>query len=151
MTEPWVSPKLELGRSPVHGTGLFARERIADGERLTRTGDDYVVMTDGELNAYVRTVDSWDSISIGGGRNKVWLGDRDDNPAHFANHSCDPNTVFVGDGLVAARTIRSGEEVTVDYALSSRADWSMRCTCGSAACRGVVGAANRGEAGASAP
>jgi uncharacterized protein len=51
------------------------------------------------------------------------------------NHSCDPATVSVGDGLeIARRDIATGDEVTCDYGtlnLTSR----LRCLCGAATCR----------------
>lgn len=61
------------------------------------------------------------------------------------NHSCRPNTglSFRPDGifLVALRAIAPGEEVSWDYSTSvGEPDWRMPCACGSAECRGVIGA-----------
>ena len=63
------------------------------------------------------------------------------NPAGWApqNHSCDPNTEFVGLNLVARRDIRGGEELTVDYAtFYDRHMTPFDCACGSPLCRGRV-------------
>jgi len=65
----------------------------------------------------------------------------DEGPAGWApqNHSCDPNTVFLGLNLAACRDIRSGEELTVDY--STFYDGRMtpfECTCGSPRCPGRI-------------
>ena len=60
------------------------------------------------------------------------------------NHSCDANilSLFVN-GLycdIAVKDIRDGEEITIDYGiLYSSFPWSMRCRCGSANCREIVG------------
>ena len=65
----------------------------------------------------------------------------DTEPTGWApqNHSCDPNTEFVGLNLVARRDIRSGEELTVDYAtFYDRHMTSFDCDCGSPNCRGRV-------------
>lgn len=60
------------------------------------------------------------------------------------NHSCDPNAglQFGGTGpvLVALRPIAVGEEVQWDYSTTILDhQWSMRCKCGAAICRGVIG------------
>jgi len=65
----------------------------------------------------------------------------DTEPTGWApqNHSCDPNTEFVGLNLVARRDIRNGEELTVDYAtFYDRHMTPFDCDCGSPACRGRV-------------
>jgi len=65
----------------------------------------------------------------------------DTEPTGWApqNHSCDPNTVFVGLNLVAQRDIRVGEELTVDYAtFYDRHMTPFDCTCGSPCCRGRI-------------
>ena len=65
----------------------------------------------------------------------------DADPARWApqNHSCDPNTVFDGLDLVAARDVARGEELTVDYAgFLNDASESFECACGASSCRGVI-------------
>lgn len=67
----------------------------------------------------------------------IWDGD----PGEWApqNHSCEPNTRFDGLDIVAARKIRSGEELTLDYAefLDATSE-PFDCKCGSPACRGRI-------------
>jgi D-alanine-D-alanine ligase-like ATP-grasp enzyme len=65
----------------------------------------------------------------------------DTEPSGWApqNHSCDPNTVFVGLNLVAQRDIRAGEELTVDYATFYDQHMTpFDCSCGSPCCRGLI-------------
>jgi D-alanine-D-alanine ligase len=65
----------------------------------------------------------------------------DDDPAEWApqNHSCDPNTAFVGLDLVSLRSIRSGEELTIDYVTIGNEDMEpFICRCLSPNCRGRV-------------
>jgi D-alanine-D-alanine ligase len=55
------------------------------------------------------------------------------------NHSCAPNTAYVGLDVVAIRDIAAGEELTLDYATfcDERAE-SFACACGAPNCRGLV-------------
>ena len=55
------------------------------------------------------------------------------------NHACDPNLGWAGDTLVTLRDIEAGEELLVDYAMStSDPTWFLRCHCASARCRQMV-------------
>jgi D-alanine-D-alanine ligase-like ATP-grasp enzyme len=55
------------------------------------------------------------------------------------NHSCDPNTAFVGLNVVARRDIWLGEELTVDYATFYDGHMTpFDCSCGSPNCRGHI-------------
>lgn len=65
----------------------------------------------------------------------------DQNPSEWApqNHSCNPNSVYKGLNVVALRSIKKGEELTLDYA--SFLDHSMEpfeCRCGEDACKGII-------------
>lgn len=65
----------------------------------------------------------------------------DSEPSAWApqNHSCDPNTMYLGLDVVAARAIDAGEELTLDYAqfLDTAAE-PFDCACGAPRCRGLV-------------
>jgi D-alanine-D-alanine ligase-like ATP-grasp enzyme len=67
----------------------------------------------------------------------IWDG----NPSEWApqNHSCEPNTRFIGLDVIATRAIARGEELTLDYAefLDERAE-AFECRCGAPRCRGRV-------------
>lgn len=56
------------------------------------------------------------------------------------DHSCDPNSGFLSNYVIAARRrIAPGEEITVDYAMTETYEhWSMPCSCGTACCRGTI-------------
>jgi len=76
----------------------------------------------------------------------------DTEPTGWApqNHSCDPNTEFLGLNLVATRDIRGGEELTVDYAtFYDRHMTPFDCACGSPNCRRRVFGGGRGLFGGS--
>jgi SET domain-containing protein len=67
---------------------------------------------------------------------------RPDGPVHehgLVNHSCDPNLGWAGDALVTLRDIEAGEELVVDYAMSTTdPGWFLRCHCPSYRCRQMV-------------
>ena len=65
----------------------------------------------------------------------------DNDPTGWApqNHSCNPNTAYEGLNVKALRSIKKGEELTLDYA--SFLDEHMepfQCSCGTSFCRGVI-------------
>ena len=55
------------------------------------------------------------------------------------NHSCDANTRFSGLNIIAVKSIRKGDELTLDYAqfLDENAE-PFQCLCGSPNCRGLI-------------
>ena len=61
-------------------------------------------------------------------------------PDNFINHSCDPNLRYDAAGnVVAARDIRKGEEVFIDYGcFIVNFDEPFNCSCGAATCRGRI-------------
>ncbi|CAN5822888.1 hypothetical protein BH11BAC3_BH11BAC3_03860 [soil metagenome] len=65
----------------------------------------------------------------------------DNDPKGWApqNHSCNPNTTYIGLNVTALRNIAKGEELTLDYA--SFLDKNMEpflCQCGQLNCRGLI-------------
>jgi hypothetical protein len=64
--------------------------------------------------------------------------------ADYLNHSCDPNSGFLGQIiLVALRPIAQHEQVTFDYAMclypvEGVTRYELRCSCGSPLCRELV-------------
>jgi D-alanine-D-alanine ligase len=65
----------------------------------------------------------------------------DEDPSEWApqNHSCDPNTAFDGLDVLAIKTVRAGEELTLDYATFLNENMEpFECSCGAAGCRGLI-------------
>ncbi|MFA5184610.1 MAG: SET domain-containing protein-lysine N-methyltransferase [Patescibacteria group bacterium] len=58
----------------------------------------------------------------------------------YFNHSCAPNIAYDQQGnFVAARAIKKGEELFIDYGfMFTDAEFKMKCACGAVDCRGVV-------------
>lgn len=61
-------------------------------------------------------------------------------PDNYINHSCDPNLHYdIVGNVVAARDIRKGEEVFIDYGcFIVNFDEPYKCACGAPHCRGRI-------------
>lgn len=133
---PWISAKVRLVRSFIHGIGMAATERIPTSTPLVVFGGAY---TDANGAARARAqgklVMQWDEDLYS-------IDERGDDATYFINHSCNPN-LWMQDAftLVARRQIEAGEELSADYALweSDEAfSSSWKCRCGAPECRGGV-------------
>jgi SET domain-containing protein len=141
IAEPRIDPRfacfrLKLGRSGIHGWGVYAAERIParhkvieyTGERISRRETRRRGLGP---RTYLFTLDNYWTLdgAVGG------------SGAELVNHSCNPNLyswVFKGHILyMSKRDIRAGEELTVDYHFSDKID-EVPCRCGSAQCRGTI-------------
>lgn len=138
---PRINPRytgfrLRLGRSGIHGWGVYAAERIPArrkvieyvGERISRRETRRRGLGP---QTYLFTLDNYWTLdgAVGG------------SGAERINHCCDPNLyswIFKGHILyMSKREIRPGEELTVDYLFSDKID-EVPCRCGSALCRGTI-------------
>lgn len=130
-------PKVTLGKSAIHGRGLFAAERIEPGRRIIEYKGERISVKDEERTSkhdhrltYLFTLN--DKYYVDGSLNG--------NEARFANHSCRGNAyvdiIQSKIWLIAGRNIREGEEITYDYALN--AGVLIPCKCGSKKCRGYM-------------
>jgi hypothetical protein len=141
IAEPRIDPRfarfrLRLGRSGIHGWGVYAGQRIParhkvieyTGERINRRE---TARRGLGPRTYLFTLDNYWTLdgAIGG------------SGAELINHSCTPNLytwIFKGHILyMSQRDIRTGEELTVDYHFSDKID-AVPCRCGSALCRGTI-------------
>jgi SET domain-containing protein len=128
--------KMEIRRSKIHRYGVYAQERIPanrkvieyTGKRLNRF---QAKQKDGGGYTYLFAVDPyWTLDGACGG-----------SGAEIINHSCEANLisrVMKGHVLyMSLRTIKPGEELTVDYNFSKTGDRTP-CSCGSKKCRGTI-------------
>jgi len=127
---------LEVRPSRIHRWGVFAQERIParrkvieyTGERISRRE---TKRRSERQHVYLFELDPYwclDGATGGSG-------------AELINHCCDPNlssTILRGHILyMSRRVIEPGEELTVDYHLTSDIE-KIRCLCGTGNCRGTV-------------
>jgi len=96
-----MDDRLELKKSPIHGTGVFATQRIRrneligifHGPRTRRNGK------------FVLWIEEGDDV----------VGIKGTGTLRHLNHAARPNAAFRRDRLYALREIRPGDEVTIHY------------------------------------
>ena len=132
---------LETKESTIHGTGVFARDRIEsntflmryEGEIIGKSVSDKREKKYKENNissVYMFKVDE-DMIV-----DATFMG----NKARFMNHSCDPNCWTITDTVSQSilyytqRDISPGEELTIDYRYSEESPDEV-CCCGAEDCK----------------
>lgn len=128
---------VETRPSAIAGQGLFARRDFEAGMRLAPYRGPLTTTppprsASGEIYA----------LEVGAG---LWIdGTGVDNPARWANHSCEPNAELVwfgpteGAWLTSSRTLRAGEEITFDYGFSLAESLFHPCACQSPGCVGRI-------------
>ncbi len=90
--------------SDIHGTGLFSRRNIAQGEYIgTFHGSE--VEEDGEHVLWIEVESS----------SSEYVGIRGENLLRYLNHDSPGNAEFDGQDLHARVDIMSGDEITFDY------------------------------------
>lgn len=128
--------------SPIHGKGLFAKEKIKRGEviciikgpifhKINRTKEESLKPEEAD----------WVGI-----KRHHWVDPI--LPYKRLNHSCNPNARVKGSKtLVAKREIKAGDEITFDYSLTEIDPfWEMHsCQCNEKECRKIITAMTRLE------
>jgi hypothetical protein len=137
MIRSYRSPKTTVARSRTQGRGLFAVRPIRAGEIVTIKGGH--LLTRAQLRRHRRVVGQAD-LQI---TEDLYLAPLDrrehDGVMMFLNHSCAPNVGIQGQIVfVAMRAIRTGEELTIDYAMFDSDSTPMRCNCAAPTCRGLI-------------
>jgi RimJ/RimL family protein N-acetyltransferase len=129
----WISEAVTARDSPIHGRGLFAARAIPAGEVIAVMGGPR--LDDAQLAEYRHDHPGGAAATIGEGQHLLL-----DGPLRLENHSCDPNLWLADEVTIVARyDIDAGQELTIDYALHTvDPGWTLRCSCGAIACRGVI-------------
>jgi SET domain-containing protein len=137
------STMVEVRRSAVHGSGVYATRLIPKGARIIEyTGKRMswadVPNDDDDPHTFIFGLDNGQVINA----------EIDGNEARWINHSCDPNCEAVGKGdrifIYALRKIQTGEELSYDYALqldepiTRKLIYEFKCDCGTSRCRGTM-------------
>lgn len=96
------NPRVRVGRSAVHGRGLFARASIGAGEFIGRY-DGPATEEDGMHVLWVEQDDG------------SWLGYDGRNEMRYLNHARPANCEMDGQDCYSTRCIARHEELTIDY------------------------------------
>jgi len=132
----WHGPKVKSYNSPIHGLGVVAVENIKEGELVFVYGG--VVVPKQEIESY------WKQIGHVGIQveDDFWIcpTSREElEQQGVINHSCYPNVGFISQlSLVVIRDIKSGEEITFDYAFTESFMEDFECKCNSDNCRHLI-------------
>jgi hypothetical protein len=132
------SPKTEVRTSPIHGKGLFATADIVRDEIVMVKGGHIVngqVLRE-QITPMLGPVEIQidDDLHIA----PVTAEEREGSML-YSNHSCDANLGVRGEiTFVAMRDIAGGEELTHDWCTTDNGDYSVKCNCGTARCRGTL-------------
>ena len=142
-----ISAEICLGRSGVHGYGLFARDFIPQDARIIEYLGERITKIEAERREEQRL-----ARLAAGGDGCVYifeLNQRHDidgnvswNPARRINHSCGPNcetqNVRGRIWIVASRDIAPGEELNFDYGFGYSEWQNHPCQCGAKECVGYI-------------
>jgi SET domain-containing protein len=134
--------RLRIGRSRMHGVGVFAAETIAAGRKVIEYAGERRTWAQDARRARERERQGEPKNVYRAHIRRHWVidGTAGGTGAEFINHSCDPNlgARAIRDRLLlfSLRRIRRGEELSWDYQLSGRA--RVKCRCGSRKCRGTL-------------
>src|SRR5215470_7468052 len=137
MPASYLSPKTRVGRSSIHGRGLFAAKAVRKGEIVAIKGG-HVLDRRALRRVRRRIAESYlqidDGFYIGAmtgrevKRNKMYL-----------NHSCEPNVGMRGQiAFVALRAVKAGEELTYDWAMEENLPARTVCRCRARRCRKIL-------------
>src|SRR5262249_47384521 len=122
--QSWIDPRIDIRAAPGRGKGSFARAPIRAGEIVTVWGGP--VFTTAEVKTRKTKKCSFTAITenlhMGSPANLTEPG-----PAHYLNHSCDPNVWMVDEVTLAARRdIAKDEELVADYAMWEECEHHVR-------------------------
>jgi len=134
----YLSAKTEVRESKIHGRGLFATAEIAKNEIVAVKGGRIVDRK--TLREKITPLLGPVEIQID---DDLFIAPVTDDERElsmlYSNHSCDANLGMRGEiTFVAMRDIRSGEELTHDWATTDDDDCSVECRCGAPNCGKVV-------------
>jgi SET domain-containing protein len=127
---------LYVDRSAVVGKGLFAGTPIAARAKIGEFEGEVIGLRESQRRARGRKI-----VAIVELERHALDATRSPRGFRFINHSCAPNTFFrctpERAEVYALRTIRRGEELTVDYGRSHH-EGKLRCRCRAPNCRGYL-------------
>ncbi|TMG55997.1 MAG: SET domain-containing protein [Chloroflexi bacterium] len=122
---------IEVRDAGAKGLGVFALRSFRRGEFIFRRRHGRIVP-----NASIASLSADERehlCEIDFGRSAVLLG-----PGRYLNHACDPNAMRSGVKVFAWRSIRKGQEITIDYRLNAFDGARAECLCGSRGCTGEL-------------
>jgi len=129
----WITPKAEPRDSKIQGTGMFARESIAQDEVVAMYGG--IIVPKADIEKYRELIGGIRGIQV---EEDFYICPTETAGGLF-NHSCEPTLGYGGQiTIVAVRNIEADEELAFEYAFSETNFESFTCTCGNKTCRHTI-------------
>ena len=136
-------------RSPIHGSGVFAKRKIPAGTRILEYVGEVIDSDEADRRHPVNPEDPFHTFFFAVADGKVIDGGVRGNEGRYINHSCEPNCEAeeTEDGrifVVALQPIDRGEELNYDYGLildarhTATLKKQYECRCGAPSCRGTM-------------
>lgn len=136
-------------RSPIHGSGVFAKRKIPPGTRILEYVGEVIDSEEADRRHPVNPDDPFHTFFFAVAGGKVIDGGVRGNEGRYINHSCEPNCEAeeTEDGrifVVALQPIARGEELNYDYGLildgrhTAKLKKQYECRCGAPSCRGTM-------------
>jgi SET domain-containing protein len=135
MVKSFVSNKVVIKKSPIHGNGMFAIEDISKGEVVFIKGGHILgkdqIVSSAVINSYLPIGDGF-FLAAKSAAEEPYV-------KLYINHSCTPNCGLRGEiTFIAITEINKGEELTCDYAFIDDEEYAFACNCDTVNCRGVI-------------
>lgn len=147
------SPLIVVRHSKIHGNGVFAARKIAEGTQIIEYQGERITQREADRRSGKDPDNPFHTFFFSLEGPKLIDGGSQGNDARWINHSCEPNCeAREEDGRVfiyALRDIKRGEELNYDYGLiveerhTPSVKRAYECRCGSSECRGTMLAPKR--------
>ncbi|MEM9444923.1 MAG: SET domain-containing protein-lysine N-methyltransferase [Verrucomicrobiota bacterium] len=138
---------IEVRKSPIHGTGVFAKEDIKKGQPIIQ----YTGRKITKKESYERAIAQMER-SKGTDEGAVYIfdlnkrydldGNVPHNPGKYINHTCEPNCkAYNVDGEIwvhATKRIKTGQELGYNYGYDIEHYQEHPCHCGTENCVGYI-------------
>jgi len=135
MIKSFVSKKIVIKNSVIHGKGMFAKEFIKKGEVVFIKGGHILEKSEVFASEIINSYLPIDDLYFIGAKN----AEEEELIKLYINHSCNPNCGLRGEiTFVAIMDINKNEELKCDYAFIDNDDYSFNCTCGEKNCRKII-------------
>ena len=143
-----VHELVEARSSPIHGTGVYAKQAIKKGTRIIEYLGERISHAEADRRYELKGDDDGHTfLFIASNRTVIDAGVQG-NAARFINHHCSPNCETVIENsrvfIEAIRNIAEGEELGYDYQLTWESTDDPQelalyeCRCGAKRCRGTM-------------
>jgi SET domain-containing protein len=135
MVKTFLSDKIEIRNSKIHGKGLFAKVAVKQGEIVFIKGGHILtreqLFSSGVINCYL-PIDNNYFLGATNAEEEIAI-------KLYVNHSCNPNCGIRGEiTFVAIRDIDIDEELTIDYAFLDNEYYQFECNCKELNCRKTI-------------